>query len=545
MKIKSADMILTNGRFLTMENEGAIAEAVAIENGRIIYVGNDEEAKKFADENTEIIDLHGRVAAPGLIDCHTHPMGDYASRFSCLNLSGKNTSSLKKLLSCISEAAKTTPKGEWIIGRGFDESKFQEGAIPLTAKILDEATTDHLVYLIRTCGHIGVLNSRAMERCGFTDATRPSEGGGHFFKDQDGQLNGMISGGILGRVPTPPLTEAQRKNGMIDGVQKEYFQKGITATGEMGSRAITFRMLEQLEAEGKLRLRVGFYAAGRRRPGENPMAQKILDVGLLPRFGSEHLKFLGIKFVMDGSTGGKTAAFSQPYLGEPNNYGELYNNQDELNEDVLKSARAGIQISIHAIGDRAIESALESVEYANANGVDTTKLRVRFEHLESPTPEQIERIRRLNISIGLSSAFIYSLGDSHINALGYDRLTEAFPAKTLMGNGIVVGCNSDCPVCDVNPMLGIYSMVTRKTEAGQSFGGTKEAIDRFRALRTYTKDAAYLLWADDVMGTLSIGKYADIVVFEQDFLSVPDEDLKNVTIYMTISGGEIVHQKAE
>ena len=545
MKTQRADMILVGGRFLTMEREGEIAEAVVIENGRILYVGNEEKARSFADEDTEVIDLGGRVAAPGLIDCHTHPMSSYAPRFSWLDLSGKNTASLETLIACIKEVAKNTPKGGWIVGRGFDESKFAEGAIPLTAEILDRATTDHIVFLTRTCGHIGVLNSRAIAHCGFTDASVPPVGGGHFFKDESGCLTGMISGAILGLVPVPALTEAQRKNGMTEGVQREYFSKGITATGEMGSRAISLRMLEQLDAEGKLKLKVGFYFAGRRRAGEEPMAKRMQIMGLVPGFGSEHLKILGIKFVMDGSTGGRTAAVSEPYVGEPSNYGELYNDQKELNEDVLTSTKAGLQISIHAIGDRAIESALQAVEYANANGVDTTRLRVRFEHLESPTPDQIARIKRLSIAVGLSSAFIYSLGDSHLSALGYDRLVDAFPAKTLMENGIVVGCNSDCPVCPVNPMLGVYSMVTRTTEAGKSFGGTKEAIDRISALRSYTKDAAYLLYAEKELGTLSVGKCADLVVFDEDYLNVPDNELKDVSVYMTVSDGEIVYKKSK
>ena len=545
MKIKSADMILKNGRFLTMETPNEMADAVAVENDRIIYVGSEQDAMQFADGNTEIVDLHGKVAAPGLIDCHTHPMSSCTTRFCGPNFRG--TTSITALLDGIREAAAKTPKGEWIVARGFDESKLQDFSSPMSAEILDQATTDHPVLLYRTCGHIAILNTMAMEKSGFTDASEdPAIGGGHFFKDSNGHLTGMISGSVTSRVPYKTPTDTERANAMILGVQRDFFKNGITATAEMGSVARNFRLLQKLDNENKLKLRIGFYFTGRRRAGgAEPVAQRLQEVGLLPGFGTDHLSFLGIKFVMDGSTGGKTAAFSIPYVGEPTNYGELYNDQRALNEDVLKSAKAGIQISIHAIGDRAIESALESIEYAHANGVDITKCRVRLEHLESPTPDQIERIQRLNIAVGLSSAFIYSLGDSHLAALGYDRLIDAFPAKTLMDHGITVACNSDCPVCDVNPMYGIYSMVTRTTEKGQSFGGKKEAVDRLCALKSYTKDAAYLLHKEDVLGTLTVGKMADIAVFDQDFLTVPDEELKDVSFYMTISGGEIVYQKSE
>lgn len=545
MKTKTADLLLVNGRFLTMEQPGEMAEAVAIESGRILYVGSEAEARKYTDAETKIINLQGKMAAPGLIDCHTHPMGSYAPRFACLNMRGKNTASLENLLSVIREAAKNTPKGEWIVARGFDESKFKEGPIALTAAILDQATTDHPVYLSRTCGHIAVVNSLAMERSGFTDDSEDPATGGHFFRDADGHLTGMISGSVTGKVPYPAVTDQQRADGMIQGVQEEYFRKGITSTGEMGSAAATVRMLQKLDLEGKLKLRVGYYYSGRRKPPFDPVAKRLLDMGMLPGFGSERLRFLGIKFVMDGSTGGQTAAFSLPYLNNPENYGELYYNQEHLKEDVINSAKAGIQISIHCIGDRAIEVALQSIENAWASGVDMSKVRIRLEHLESPTQDQIARIKKLGLSVGLSSAFIYSLGDSHLNVLGYDRVVDAFPAKTLMENGITVGCNSDCPVCDVNPMYGIYSMVTRTTEAGRSFGGKKEAIDRMQALDAYTRQASYVLMMEDVAGTLKAGKYADLVVFEQDYLTVPEEELKDIQIAMTISGGEIVYQKTE
>ncbi len=540
MRKQIADMLLVNGRFLTMEQPGEMAEAVAIANGRILFVGAEAQAREYAGEGTRILDLEGKVAAPGLIDCHTHPFS-FANRFLCLNFRG--VSSLEALLDQIREAAKNTPKGEWIIGRGYDESKFREGPVAPTAAILDAVTTDHPVYIVRTCGHVAVLNSRALECSGYTAQSRDPETGGHFFKDAAGELTGMVSGSLVGGVPFPAPTDPQREWAMIHGTQAEYFSKGITATGDMGSGALTMRILQKLDMEGKLKLRIGFYFGGRRNPQMQPMSQTLQDVGLRSGFGSEHLRFLGIKFVMDGSTGGRTAAFSQPYEGEPANYGELYNDQDILNEDVTRSAKAGNQISIHAIGDRAIEEALQSLEYAAAQGADIRNLRVRLEHLESPTPDQIRRIKELNISVGLSSTFIYWLGDSHISALGQSRLVDAFPARSLLDAGIAVGCNTDCPVCDVNPMVGIYAMVNRITEAGESFGGKKQAIDRLRALEAYTKQAAWLLRLEDVAGTLTAGKYADLVVFDRDYLAVPDKELKDIQIDMTISGGEIVYEK--
>jgi len=544
MRALYADTLLVNGRFLTMEDAAPNAQAVAIASGRILYVGTEAEARAFADEHTEIVDLNGRVAAPGLIECHTHPVY-YAEQLCRLKLSGETTASVKNLFACVKAAAEKTPRGQWISGYGYDESKFEEGPVELTKEMLDEIAPDHPVFLRRCCGHIGVLNSCAIQACGFAPDEPDPDDGGHFFRDAEGRWTGMISGTVQGRIPIQKPTDEQTAESFVNGVQEEYFRKGITSTTDMEIEARHLRLLQKLDREGQLKIRLGFYEAARKINIYEPMLQQVVDLGLLPGFGSEKLRFLGMKFVMDGSTGGKTAAFSIPYQDDPDNYGELYDDQDELNEDMLKAAKAGLQASIHAIGDRAIEAALQSIEYANRNGADTRGLRFRLEHLESPTPEQIERIKKLNLTIGLSSAFIYALGDAHVRVLGYDRLVDAFPAKTLMDNGIPVGCNSDCPVCDVNPMRGIYAMVTRTTEKGQSFGGKKEAVTRLQALEAYTKNAAYLLYAENETGTLKAGKHADIVVFEDDFLNIPEENLKDVKVYMTMLGGEVVYQQSE
>ena len=284
--MKRAERIFANGRFLTMEHQGEIAEAVAVADGRILFVGTEEEAHAFADEDTEVIDLGGRVACPGLIDCHTHPMGGATTRFANIDLSGERTASLKNLLACLKERAEKIPEGEWIVGCGYDESKFEEGEILLTAKMLDEVTDRHPIYISRTCGHIGVANSLAMQLGGIHDDTPDPVTGGHFFRDENGRMTGMISGSARGKIPTPPIKASQKKEAFISGVQADYFSKGITATGEMGSVTATFRHLQQLENEGRLKLRVGYYCVGRRSGNAQPMAQRMMDMGLTTGFGT-------------------------------------------------------------------------------------------------------------------------------------------------------------------------------------------------------------------------------------------------------------------
>ena len=540
MTEKKADKILFNGRLITMEEE-TLAQAIAIQGDKILYVGSTEEAMKFAHSYTQRIDLEGRVAAPGFIECHTHPTGSGARIFLTLDM--RQVGSLEEMVSKIREKAKTTPKGQWIICQGYDESKFREPGAALTAEVLDRATTEHPVYAQRTCGHIAVVNTMAAQLSGFSDDSEDPPTGGHFYKDENGHFTGMISESIMSKmVAKPAVTPDQILPAILNGVQPLYFQNGITATGSMGTfRSISYMLKECNEAD-QLKLKIGIYLYGKKRDNEPVALESIEKAKAIPGQSEKNLHFTGVKFFTDGSTGGRTAAFSQPYQDDPNNYGQIFTDVEQLKKDVLAYALAGVQVSIHAIGDRAIEAALQSMEYAQSQGADVKKLRFRIEHLESPTPEQIHRMQKLQICAGLSSAFIYGLGDSHLDALGYDRLVDAFPAKTLAENGIVFACNCDFPICNVNPMLGIYSMVVRKTEKGQSFGGKKEAIDRMLALKAYTKNAAYLLWKEQELGSLKAGKVADIVVFEDDFLGIADEDLKDVRVYMTIANGETVYR---
>lgn len=538
MTRQKADKVFYNGRLITMEGN-SLAQAIAIRGDKILYVGSNEEALAFAGEDTQRIDLEGRVAAPGLIESHTHAAASGAQLFLVVDM--RNVFSLEEMLQKIREQAAKTPKGQWIICHRYDESKFREPAA-ITAQVLDSATSEHPVFALRTCGHIAVVNSMAARLSGFSDESVDPPTGGHFYKDENGHLTGMISESVKAKVPLPVFTPEEMLKGVLEGVQPLYFQYGITATTNMGTKLPAARALGEAAAEGKLKLKIGLYLTGKRLENTPSALDSIEKTQAKPGQSEKNLHFLGAKFFTDGSTGGRTAAFSLPYRNEPDNYGQIFISQEHLNRDVLAYALAGVQVSIHAIGDRAIEAALQSMEYAQSQGADVKALRFRIEHLESPTPEQLVRMKNLNICAGLSSAFIYGLGDSHLDALGYDRLVDAFPAKTLMESGIPVACNCDFPVCQVNPMLGIYSMVVRKTESGQSFGGTKEAIDRIAALRAYTINAAYLIWKEEALGSLKPGKIADMVVFADDFLSVPDEELKDVRVYMTVANGEVVYK---
>ncbi|HWP80619.1 MAG TPA: amidohydrolase [Candidatus Acidoferrum sp.] len=534
-----ADTVFTGGKFITMEEDAPIAQAVAVGGGRFLSVGSLEEAMKYAVEGTEIVDLGGKTVIPGLIESHAHPCY-YGDQCATINLSGEATSSKENVLKKVAAAAAKTPKGTWLFGWGWDEAKFKEGALPVTAADLDTVSPNNPVFIKRTCGHVGAVNTLAMRLCGITaDAVPPV--GGKIFKDDKGEPTGVISGAVQHWIPFPKPTDEQIMELIATDIQDEIFRKGITTTTEMAAEARFVRIYQQLQKQGRLKMRIRFYTFARSNVNCPATLAETVKVGLMSGFGNDTLRFAGMKYLLDGSTGGKTAAFSVPYVGEPDNFGTLYNDQGELCADMLLTAQGGMQASLHAIGDVAIEQALKGVEYCLAHGVDVAPLRFRFEHVESPTVDQIERMKKYGILVGTSAGFIYALGDSHYNVMGPERVQWAFPNKEYVDRGMVFACNNDCPVCDINPMLGIYSMVCRKTQGGKSFG-TAQHIDRMQALKAYTVNAAKMLFDEDIAGSMKAGKYADMVVLNQDYLAVPDEDLGKITVDTTYLAGEAVYK---
>lgn len=348
-----ADTIFMGGKFITMEDGEPLAQAVAVSGGRFLYVGNKEEALKYAVEGTEIIDLEGKTVIPGIIESHAHPCY-YGDQCATISLTGVVTTSMENVLKKVAAAVAKTPKGAWLFGWGWDEAKFKEGPYPITAELLDTVSPDNPIFIKRTCGHVGSVNTLAMKLCGITGNAVPPEGG-KIFKDEKGEPTGVISGAIQNWIPFPKPTDEQIMELIATDIQDEIFRKGITTTTEMAAEARFVKIYQELQKQGRLKMRIRFYTFARSNVNCPATLAETVKVGLMSGFGNDTLRFAGMKYLLDGSTGGKTAAFSVPYVGEPNNFGTLYNNQDELNADMLLTAQSGLQASLHAIGDVAIE----------------------------------------------------------------------------------------------------------------------------------------------------------------------------------------------
>lgn len=541
MIYKCADLLLKNANVITMEDDLPLAEAVAICDNKILYVGNEEEALMLCDSKTEIIDLNGKTVIPGLIENHNHPM-EYAEQFVFVNLSGEVTKSKATVLKAISDKAQLTSPGEWLYGAGFDQMKFKEGYDYPSLNELDMAAPNNPLYVKRTCGHVALINSLAMKISGINRDTLIPEGA-KIYKDEKGDPCGVISGPIKGRVPQKLLSDSEYFDNFVKYVQPEYLKKGITTTADSASISRYNSTWQKLYVNGNLKLRVRLWPMGRQLSMYERMLDHMVNLGIRTGLGNDWVRIAGVKFIMDGSIGGHTAAIAEPYFNElhPHNCGNLYYKLEEVSPDITKAMKAGLSCCIHCIGERAIEMSLACIENAAAEGIDPGTLRIRFDHVALPTDDQIDRFKKFKIIISSSSAFMYHMGEAWYNAVGLERMARAFPNRKYLEKNIISSCNADCPVCDMNPMLGISAMVLRKAQDGRSFGEA-QTIPVLEALKCYTINAAYSTFDEDKIGSLKIGKYADITVLNENILSVNSDQIKDIEVAMTIVDGSIVYK---
>ncbi|HHX13600.1 MAG TPA: amidohydrolase [Clostridiales bacterium] len=532
------DLVLFNGKVITMGADQNISQAVVVSGDRIQYVGTDEEAKRFIGPGTEAIDLQGRVLLPGFIESHMHPLM-YAENLLGVDCGGENTVSLAKMLQALDEKVKETPKGEWIRGFGWDDSKFAEKRNP-TRWDLDKVAPDNPVILTRTCVHVAVANSLAL-KLGNIDRNTPDPEGGHIQKDQTGEPDGILQERAMEMLPITSYTIDQMQKGMEKAL-KVLASYGITSIGDMGGQPEGLKIYQRLHKMNKLTARVRFWAVAM----ENILGQGLLDdlyeLGIESGFGNDMLRIQGVKYVLDGSVSGKTAAVTKPYYKDESAYGIMYyDDEKEMTESVRKAFQGGIRVSVHAIGDRAIEFALNVIETAG-KGYDLPAMRNRLEHCILPTKEQLDRIKRLGLIVGSSFGFLYPLGEGYLNALGTERVKSVIPQKTYQEMGIIAPGNTDCPVCNVNTMEALYSAVVRKSFKGSSLG-EEQRVDIMEALKAYTNYPAYSTFEEDSFGSIEKGKYADLVVLQEDITTVDPETIKDIKVAMTVMGGRIVYRK--
>jgi len=541
--VNKADLILLSPygekNIITMDIHNPYEEALAIKDGKIFAMSSIAEMKEFKGPKTEVIELKNKMAMPGLIDAHVHFI-TVGTNMLGINLKGKDIKSIEDIKHKVKERATVTPFGKWIRGWGYDHTKLVENRHP-TRFDLDEASPDKPVILTRTCGHIAVANSKALELAGIKDDALDPPGGK--FGRSDGKINGVLYETAQDAVlKASAYTLEEYKEG-VKIADREFLSCGVTSVNDegMGGR-LGMRALVEAVMSHEINIRICASAAS--ILGDKS-GDYFLETGLITGFGNDRICLGPYKVMVDGGSSGPTCATRQPYASDPNNTGILYYSQEELDDLIEKAHARGFQVSAHCVGDRAIEMMLNAIEKAfEKHPRKTTKgLRPRIEHCAICPPDLISRIKKLGVVPIAQPIFFYEFGDGYLRNYGLQRTEHMFPMKSFNQNGIIAAMSTDCPVTTLNPFMNIYEAVTRKTMNGQSCGQT-ECITVEEALRAYTFGSAYASFQEDVKGSLEIGKLGDVVVLPKNILVADIEDVKNMKIDATIVGGNVVYQRS-
>ncbi len=520
----NATLVILNANVARLNSKQPKAEALAVQNEKIIAVGSDDEVRKYVSRETKVINAKNGMVVPGFVDCHVHMTG-FGWSLRSLNL--RDVKSIGELQCRLREYAARN-KSKWILGGRWDQEKFAERRYP-NRWDLDKAVADKPVFLLRVCGHAGVVNSRALQLANITRETMIN-GGKIDLDETSGEPNGILRENALELVwkaiPKPTLEDLE--NACILACRKAV-EAGLTGVHWILNSVDEIYVLRKLCAEGKLPLRVYMGI-----PVE--LLDNVFDLGLLTGFQNDMLKIGFIKILADGSLGSCTAALKKPYSDKPETSGMMLYTQKRLSELVLKVHRAGLQLAVHAIGDRAVESVLKTFE--NALQVFPRKdHRHRIEHCSVLNPRLIRKMKRLGLIVSVQPHFVVS-DFWVVDRVGKDRARWVYPFRTLMREGLVVASGSDCPVEPISPLLGIWAAVARKSYP-------EESLTLEEALKTYTLNAAYASFDENKKGLIEVGRFADLTVLSEDLSRISPEKIKDVKIEMVIVNGKIVYNRQE
>jgi len=527
----SVDLVLTGGRVFR-GLAGGFAEAVAVAGGRIAAIGAEDEIEALAGPATRRVDLAGRVAIPAFNEAHMHLL-PYGLGLSQVNLRAEAVRSLDEVLRRIAAAARNAPRGAWILGRGYDHGELDVGRHP-TAEELDSAAPHNPVFIVRTCGHMGVANGAAMQRAGIGHNTPDPEGG--VIERKGGRLTGLFQERamrlIRDHVPAP---DRARMTDAIEAACHELASLGFASATDMNVGMIAgleeIAAYESAKTSGRLPLRMWQVLAG------NPegIAQAAREHGLRPMAGDDSLRWGAVKVFADGSAGGLTAAFFDPYL-IADTRGVFTFPDDKIHALLRLYHEQGWQLDIHAIGDAAIEQVLQGMEAADTAAHPFAGRRHRIEHCGFATRDQRRRMKARGILPVPQPVFMYEFGDLYVKNLGHERSDHAYPMRTWLEDGHHPAASSDCPVCTVDPFVNLFTMVTRKTNKGTVLG-PDEALTPEQAVHCTTWCGAYTQFAEARRGTLEPGMLADIAILSRDIFGCAPDDILTTRADLTLRDG--------
>ena len=540
--VRPADLVLTNGRVVTVEESQPEAQAIAITGDRIVAVGSSGDIRPYVGPATKVVDVNGQLVIPGFVEGHGHFTGVGAAQ---LNLNLMNARSWDEIVAMVAEAVKTARPGQWIRGRGWHQEKWTAPPSPNvegfpTHASLDRVSPDNPVVLTHASGHASFANGKAMEVSGLTRKT-PNPEGGEVLKDATGEPTGLLREKASDLIKEPALSAADqlaRDRKILELADREALSKGVTSFQDAGSSFGTIDLMKQMVDEGAMGVRLWVMV----REGNEAEAPRLAKYRTID-YGAGHLTVRAIKRQIDGALGSRGAWLLEPYSDKPESTGLNTTSVDSIRETARLAIANGYQLCVHAIGDRANRETLNIFEEAFKANPDKKDLRWRIEHAQHLNHADIPRFGQLGVIASMQGVHCTSDAPYVPARLGDKRAEEgAYVWQKLMKSGAVVSNGTDAPVEDVNPIAGYYATVSRKSKDGKVFYADQR-MSRAEALKSYTWNGAYAAFEESSRGSLKPGKYADVVVLSKDILKIPEDEIPSSQVVYTIVGGKIRYQR--
>ena len=536
------DKLFINGEIYSMKKEGEKFQSLGVKDGKIVFLGTNDEAKNVSSK--ELIDLKGKMMIPGMADAHLH-LYAYCQNLTFVDLS--KVHNINEMINLMKEKVKNVKKGDWVKGVNFDQSKWKENRFP-TLEEMDSISKDNPVIIKRCCLHTVVANSKALKIAGIGKNYQAGSGG-IVELDKDSMPNGILreqSTKVFDDILPDPLKDIEVQKKIMQDVLNDMSSKGITTIHTYAAKIWQYNedinIYKNFEKEGKLPLRVTVCIDELFEP-EILTKEKLNNPYRKVQLGA-------YKIFSDGSMGSRSAALKKPYSDDPQNSGFMLFTQEELNNKILTGYEHGLQPAIHAIGDRALDMTLAAIEYT----LKTTKekgmtdeeqknrLPFRIIHVQMIDDDLLKRMKKLPLVLDIQPIFLCT--DLHWieDRIGKERLKGSFALKTMEKAGLIQTGGSDCPVETYEPLKGIYAAVTRQDMEGYPTEGflPEERLSVYEALCMYTKNVPYATGQESVLGTLEIGKFADLTVLEKNLFKIDKKEIKDIKVEQTYVAGNCV-----
>ena len=541
--VTARDLVIHNGPIYTVDNNNPRVEAVAIKNGKIIFAGSKTEALKRVGSRTRTLDLQGKTLIPGLIESHAHLMN---LGYSKLNLDLSGVKSYDAVIQMVVEAVSHAEPGEWVKGRGWHQEKWDSAPVPAidgypVHDALSAVSPDNPVWLTHASGHAGFANAKAMSIAGINAKSVFSKDG-EIIRDGKGQLTGIFTENAAGLISRHiPENTMQSDAKALDLAIKESLSNGITSFHDAGAGSRAINLYRDFLRQGKLDINVWVMLNGR----DKELLQEWYDNG--PEIDPEgHFTVRAIKLYADGALGSRGAWLLDSYSDQHGHFGNITTPMEYIGQVANDGLKYGFQICTHAIGDRANREVLDQYQKAFTTAPESVENhRFRIEHAQHISEADINRFQKLGIIASMQGIHMASDRPWAIFRLGEERIISgAYVWQKLLQSGAIIINGTDAPVEPINPIASFYASVTRKTLKGEPKGGYEpdQRMSREQALRSYTLDAAYGAFEENIKGSIQVGKRADFTILSDDIMQIPEDRILKTVVEYTIVNGEIKYQ---